>query len=72
MEKKYLSDGRKVVIVGKLNNQETIVQEIFVTNNGSEIPSGENFVVKSLHDEPIMSYQKKKEKELELSILKLC
>ncbi|EPA9245228.1 hypothetical protein ACQ8FT_004049 [Yersinia enterocolitica] len=25
METKFLSDGRKVVIVGQLNNQETIV-----------------------------------------------
>lgn len=65
MEKKYLSDGRKVAVVGKLNNQETIVQEIFVTANGSEIPSGENFVVKSLHNEPVLSYVEKRAKEME-------
>jgi len=46
---KFTSDGKKVAVVGKLNAQETIVQEIFVSN-GNEIPSGENFVVKSLHD----------------------
>ncbi len=27
METKFLSDGRKVVVVGALNNQETIVQK---------------------------------------------
>lgn len=65
MDSKYLSDGRKVVIVGKLNNQETIVQEIFVTNDGVEVPSGENFVVKSLHDEPVVSYKEKEAKVAE-------
>ncbi|WP_181393601.1 hypothetical protein [Pectobacterium carotovorum] len=29
-EVKFLSDGRKVAVIGQLNNQETIVQEIFV------------------------------------------
>lgn len=47
METKFLSDGRKVVVVGALNNQETIVQEVFVTQQGDEIPGGERFVVKS-------------------------
>ncbi|QMR79257.1 hypothetical protein HV097_09595 [Enterobacter roggenkampii] len=37
METKFLSDGRKVVVVGALNNQETIVQEVFVTQQGDEI-----------------------------------
>ena len=59
---KFTSDGKKVIIVGKLNAQETIVQEIFVSQSGAEIPSGENFVVKSLHDEPAKSW---KEKNLE-------
>ncbi len=63
-EIKYTSDGRKVVVVGKLNAQETIVQEIFVSNN-AEIPSGENFVVKSLHDAPAISWKEKNLKELE-------
>ncbi len=58
---KYLTDGRKVVIVGQLNAAETIVQEMFVSGK-NEIPSGENFVVKSLHDAPVRSW---KEKELE-------
>ena len=61
---KYLSDGRKVVIVGQLNSAETIVQEIFVSGK-NEIPSGENFVVKSLHDEPVVSWQEKRMKEID-------
>lgn len=59
---RYTDDGKKVVVVGKLNNQETIVQEIFVSDSGNEIPSGENFVVKSLHEQPVKSW---KEKNLE-------
>lgn len=40
---KYTSDGKKVIAVGKLNAQEAIVQEIFVSG-GNEFPSGEIFV----------------------------
>jgi hypothetical protein len=65
MEVKYTTDGKKVSVVGKLNNTETIVQEIFVTANGAEIPSGENFVVKSLHDQPVESWKEKQLRELE-------
>lgn len=61
---KYTNDGKKVLIVGKLNSQETIVQEIFVSA-GQEIPSGENFVVKSLHDAPAESWKEKNLRELE-------
>ncbi len=57
---KYTSDGKKVVVIGSLNSQEKIVQEIFVVGD-SEIPSGEHFTVKSLHDQPAISW---KEKEL--------
>jgi len=62
-EIKYTSDGKKVAIIGKLNSNETIVQEIFVTKDGAEIPSGENFIVKSLHDNPVISWQEKKTQE---------
>lgn len=61
---KYTSDGKKVVIVGTLNSQEKIVQEIFITN-GQEIPSGENFVVKSLHDYPVVSWKEKNLSDIE-------
>lgn len=59
-EIKFTTDGKKVIVIGSLNSQEKIVQEIFVID-GSEIPSGEHFVVKSLHDAPALSW---KEKEL--------
>ncbi len=65
MEIKYTTDGKKVSVIGKLNNTETIVQEIFVTANGAEIPSGENFVVKSLHDQPVESWKEKQLRDLE-------
>lgn len=67
MDYKYTNDGKKVVIIGKLNSNETIVQEVYV-KNGSEIPSGEHFVVKSLHDEPLetwKSYEQKTREYLE-------
>lgn len=75
METKFLSDGRKVVIVGQLNNTETIVQEVFVTQQGDELPGGERFVVKSLHDQPVESYlsreKAKQEKALADTNLKI-
>lgn len=70
METKYLSDGRKVVICGKINQTEYIVQEVFVTKDGSEIPSGENFTAKSLHDTPVESWKQKEEKRIEDSLNK--
>lgn len=54
---KYTTDGRKVVVIGDLNQTEKIVQEIFVTKDGDEIPSGERFVVKSLLDAPSKSWR---------------
>lgn len=63
METKYLTDGRKVVVVGQLNNVESIVQEVFVTATGDEIPSGERFTAKSLHDTPVVSYRQKEADE---------
>ena len=64
MEIKYTSDGKKVRVVGKLNAQETIVQEIFCDGE-NEIPSGENFVVKSVHDKPVISWKEKEIKRLD-------
>lgn len=65
MNIKYLSDGRKVAIIGKLNNQEMIVQEIFVDDKGNEIPSGEPFTAKSLHDTPVKSWKQMEEERAE-------
>lgn len=63
-EIKFTTDGKKVVVIGSLNSQEKIVQEIFVIG-GSEIPSGEHFVVKSLHDAPAVSWKESELKKLE-------
>lgn len=71
MEQKFLSDGRKVVVVGQLNNTEWIVQEVFVSSAGDEIPSGERFVTKSLHDAPVETWKNKEEKKLEASLASL-
>ena len=38
---KYTTDGKKVVVIGDLNQTEKIVQEIYVTDDGCEIPQGE-------------------------------
>lgn len=45
---KYTADGKKVVVIGDLNQTEKIVQEIFVTEDGCEIPTGERFVIKKV------------------------
>lgn len=63
-EYKYTSDGRKVAVIGKLNAEQTIVQEVFVSM-GQEFPSGENFVVSSLHDKPVESWREKNLRDLE-------
>jgi flagellar biosynthesis chaperone FliJ len=62
---KYLSDGRKVSVIGKINQTEYIVQEIFITETGDEIPSGENFTAKSLHDAPVKSWKEKEVDKIE-------
>jgi len=71
MEQKFLSDGRKVVVVGQLNNTEWIVQEVFVSSTGDELPSGERFVTKSLHDFHVETWKSKEEKKLEESLKSL-
>lgn len=64
-EKMFTEDGKKVVVIGDLNQSEKIVQEIFVTEDGSEIPQGEKFLVKNLFSEPVKSWKEKKLLELE-------
>lgn len=61
---KYTTDGKKVVVIGNLNAQEKIVQEVFISGD-SEIPSGENFVVRSLHDAPVVSWKEAEVKRIE-------
>jgi hypothetical protein len=62
---KYTTSGKKVVVIGKLNNAETIVQEIYVTEDGAEIPAGEQFVTKSLLDSPAVTWQEERLKQIE-------
>ncbi len=70
MEAKYLSDGRKVAVIGQLNNVESIVQEIFVSASGDQIPSGEKFTTKSLHDEPVKSWKEREATKIEAVYLR--
>jgi hypothetical protein len=56
---KYTSEGKKVVVVGKLNKSQSIVSEVLVTEDGTELTSEENFAVDnlSLHDSPVKTWQ---------------
>lgn len=70
-EYKYTKDGKKVLIVGKLNNQETIVQEVFVAENETEIASGENFVVRNLLDAPMKTWQEDRIANLDAALKRM-
>ncbi len=61
---KYTKDGRKVIVVGKVNSEEHIVREIFVSGD-KEFPAGENFVEKVLLDAPAQTWKEKTLKELD-------
>lgn len=69
-EYKYTKDGKKVVVIGKLNNAEYIVQEIFVSN-GQEMPGGENFVANGLLDKPAQSWKQTEIEKWEREYLRL-
>ncbi|MCP4761054.1 MAG: hypothetical protein GY870_04680 [archaeon] len=64
MEIKYTGDGKKVKVISKINNQETVVQEIFLDGK-KETPSGEQFVVKTLHDKPLLSWKEERIKQID-------
>lgn len=64
MNIKYTKGGKKVVVLGKLNSESWIVQEVFVSN-GQEFPAGENFVETTLLDEPAETWQMKEAKRLD-------
>lgn len=68
MDSKFLSDGRKVAVVGQINSAQWIVQEIYVTGEGDEIPTGERFTTNSLHDAPVKSFKDKEAERLEQRI----
>lgn len=71
MDAKYTKDGKKVVVLSKLNSEESIVQEIYVNESGQEFPAGENFVVKTLLDEPSETYQDRRSRTLKTTIQQL-
>jgi len=62
---KYTIDGKKVVVIGDLNQTDKIVQEIFITENGDEIPSGDRFVTRGLLDTPCKSWKEKNIEQIE-------
>lgn len=70
MNYKYTQDGKKVVVIGALNSQESIVQEVYVVD-GSDIPAGEHFVTKTLLDAPAVTWKVAEEKRLNANIEKL-
>ena len=69
---KYTTDGKKVVVLDKLNNTDFIVKEVFVSESGKEFEGGEKFVCKSLLDEPAKSWKEKKLEELESRYEREC
>jgi len=66
MNIKYTADGKKVSVIGQINNTDYIVQEIFVTEDGSEIPNGEKFVTKNLLDSPAKTWLEKMNDSLKI------
>lgn len=68
MEVKYTKDGKKVAIIGELNQNEYIVQEISVTESGDEIPAGDKFTAKGLLDMPVETWKAKEDRKLQNSI----
>jgi len=71
-EIKYTKKGQKIAVVGKLNATETIVQEIFVTQDGAEVPAGEQFVVTGpLLDKPAETWHDKHQREMQVNYERL-
>jgi len=62
-EYKYTKDGKKVVVIGPVNANETIVREVFIMD-GKEQPNGENFVVSGIFDDPPTSWQQVETKKI--------
>ena len=67
---KYTKDGKKVVVIGKLNATQYIVQEIFIVDGG-EVPSGEQFIETTLLDKPAETWKQREENRLQERVNKL-
>lgn len=65
MDIKYTADGKKVVVIGKLNNSESIVQEIHVSAIGTELPAGDNFVASNLLNAPMRTWKENRIEEID-------
>ena len=65
MDTKYTKDGKKVAVLGKLNDETWIVQEIYLSESGQELPRGENFTAKTLLDKPLFTWQSREIERLE-------
>lgn len=63
---KYTTDGKKVKVIGELNQTEKIVQEIYVTESGEEIPQGRHFIAKDLLDEPAKTWRELRMEQIEI------
>lgn len=64
MDIKYTTDGRKVVVIDRVNATQYIVQEIFIVD-GNETPGGERFVVSSVADTPGETWRKREQRKLQ-------
>lgn len=58
LDYKYMPDGKKVVEIAKISDAQTIVQEIFVDEDGKEFAAGDKFAAKAseLFDKPVKSW----------------
>lgn len=71
LDYKYMPDGKKVVEIVKISDAQTIVQEIFVDEDGKEFAAGDKFAAKAseLFDKPVKTWataeQQRQMKELE-------
>ena len=67
---KYTQDGKKVSVVGKINNTQFIVQELFISGE-NEFPAGDNFVVSCLLDTQAETVKTREEKQIQATITRL-
>ena len=65
MKIKFTKDGKKVSVVGKINSTQFICQEIYVDDQGNELPLGEKFTESNLLDAPIESWKEQNLRKLE-------
>lgn len=68
VEYKFTKDGKKVGVLEQVNENEVIVQEVFVNENGVEFLGGKKFVVDELFDYfPAVSWEQRRLNEIQES-----